>query len=102
MNYVSLYKPSGMLDAMGQPDGNYVWVDDVWADIRPTTAREYTASRQTEAAIDAVIIVPYRMAAPAIEATWIIVYGNEKYDIQSQAEIGYHEGTRLLARVRQP
>lgn len=97
-NLVSLMQPDTTPDAYGQPPGTYLWVADVWADVRPTNAREYTASRQTEAAIDAVIKIPYRTD---IKATWVVVYETRIYDIQSFSEIGYREGIQILARARE-
>jgi SPP1 family predicted phage head-tail adaptor len=98
--YVALYKPDAGQDGYGQPLSTYSFVGFVWADIRPVTQHEYVASRQTEARIDAVFRLPWRTARD-VQATWIIVYDGQTYDIQSQGMIGYHEGLQLLTRVRQ-
>jgi SPP1 family predicted phage head-tail adaptor len=96
---VTLMQPTPGEDGYGQPLTTYSWVADVWADIRGATSREYTASRQTESAIDAVMRLPYRQD---IQATWVVVYEGRLYDIQSQFEIGHREGIQLLTRERQP
>jgi SPP1 family predicted phage head-tail adaptor len=98
-NLVTLMKPDGLVDDYGQPSGNYVYVDKVWADVRPVNQREYSSSRQAEAAIDATIRLPFR---GDVAATWIVMYGGQLYDIQSMAEVGYHEGLDIFARARQP
>jgi SPP1 family predicted phage head-tail adaptor len=98
-NLITLWKPDPGEDIYGQPLGTYSMVGSaVWADVMPVTQREYTASRQTEAAIDAVIKILYRTD---IGATWIVHYDGQQYDIQSVVEIGYHEGTQILVRARQ-
>ncbi len=97
-NLITLMKPNPGEDAYGQPLGTYSFVDKIWADVMPVTQREYTASRQTEAAIDAVIKILHRTD---IGATWIILYDGQQYDIQSVVEIGYREGTQILVRARQ-
>jgi SPP1 family predicted phage head-tail adaptor len=98
-NLVWLYKPDGVIDDYGQPSGQYLPVEQVWADVRPVTQKEYSSSRQAEAAIDATIRLPYR---GDIAATWVVIYQGTMYDIQSMAEIGYREGLDIYARARQP
>ena len=78
--------------------GTFSFVDKVWANVKPTSAREFTASRQTEAAIDAIIKAPYRTLRD-VSATWIIMYDGQLPDIQSVVEIGYREGLQILCRV---
>src|SRR6185369_13481031 len=103
-NLISYYRPDvgpdgePVKDEYGQPLGTYSFVAKAWADVKPATTREYTASRQTQAAIDAIIMAPYRTD---IGATWIVVYDGQTYDIQSIAQIGYREGVQILARARQ-
>jgi SPP1 family predicted phage head-tail adaptor len=98
-NLITFMQPDTGTDEFGQPLGTYSFVGNSWADVRPATTREYTGSRQTEAAIDAVIKLGWRQD---IGATWIVMYAGQLYDIQSIAEIGYHEGLQILARARQP
>jgi len=103
-NLISYYKPDEgpdgepLKDEYGQPLGTYSFVAKAWADVKPASAREYTSSRQAEAAIDAIIKAPYRTD---IGATWLVVYEDQKYDIQGIAQIGYREGIQILARARQ-
>jgi SPP1 family predicted phage head-tail adaptor len=97
-NLITYMKPDDGEDEYGQPLGTYSFVAKAWADVKPATAREYTASRQTQAAIDAIIFAPYRTD---IGATWIVVYDGQTYDIQSIAQVGYREGVQILARARQ-
>lgn len=97
-NLITYMQPDAGGDEFGQPAGTYSFVDKVWADVKPATAREYTGSRQAEAAIDAIIKAPYRTD---VLATWIILYDGQLYDIQSLAQIGHREGLQILARARQ-
>src|SRR5262249_54351431 len=87
-NVVTLMKPDGVTDDYGQPSGDYEFVERVFADVRPVTQKEYSSSRQAEAAIDAIIRVLYR---GDIAATWVVLHGSQLYDIQSMAEVGYRE-----------
>jgi SPP1 family predicted phage head-tail adaptor len=97
-NLITYMRPDEGEDSFGQPLGTYSFVDKVWADVKPATTREYTGSRQAEAAIDAIIKAPYRTD---VGATWIILYDGQLYDIQSMAQIGYREGLQIFARARQ-
>ena len=97
-NLITYMAPDAGEDGFGQPLGTYSFVDKVWADVKPATAREYTSSRAAEAAIDCIIKAPFRTD---ILATWIILYAGQLYDIQSTAQIGYREGLQILCRVRQ-
>ena len=95
---ITLQKPTGGPDAYGQPGTTFVNVAVVWASYKPVTLREYVASRQAEAAIDATFRIRWRTD---VSATWRILYRNLVFDIQSYVEIGKAEGLEILARARE-
>jgi SPP1 family predicted phage head-tail adaptor len=95
---IKLQQPTGAPDEYGQPGTVYVDVATVWAAYKPVNLREYAASRQAEAAIDATFKIRWRTD---LKATWRILYRDLVFDIQSYFEIGHAEGLEILARGRE-
>lgn len=78
---VTLQRPGGSRDALGERATTWTDVATVYARIRPLSAREAEVAGQRDSLESHVVEIRYSSTVSAIDATWRIKYGARVFTI---------------------
>lgn len=75
---LTLKRPSGTEDALGQPDGLYVAVVTVWGAAKPARGRDFVVAGKEQADGIMTFVINYRVD---VEPSWIVVWRGANYHL---------------------
>lgn len=94
---ITFLVPTTAVDDAGGQVLTYTESKEVWATVRPVSAREQIESAQVAAIFDTVFTVRYEVT---FDQTYRIQYGGREFDITGFREIGMREGWEITGRAR--
>lgn len=97
---ITIQQSDSTRTALGDPNGSWTTLASVWAEVVPTSGREYTngAAEQRVASRVTRFRIRY-LAAAAADTQLRVLYNGQTYDIQHIAEIGRRQGLDLVGEA---